>query len=404
MVQEIKMNSAFKFVTSTPRITSILGILIPIAWVAVSVLPFVFAFSRQPGLGRNIYYLLLTGCLTLGFITSSRLPAGIDWLWAFLCVIGIIHQSAGLLLEPWVVPVANQSVNHDILYLGLKLWGNPRRLRVCQLGQKNSVSWQKRLTFVFQKVGLVLLLGILYLMGEAVVALVLYPLPMKWRVSFRYYFGFKPDHPVLVRAVFCVHWAWESFVFLTIGHAILAILFVGVLGVDIPSEWPWLWGSPGEVYNLQRFWGIFWHKIGSVSQLEWGRYLSRRVLELKPGSPREKVFLAFFIFMASAIIHALVSWSVKDKSESVARIYNFSLFLIFNFLGTLGEYGLKQLLRHHCPQFRGRFEPGIQLWRRLFGFLWVFLFFFCTLPPWEYPYFPGYANQVKVNFNVIRDM
>lgn len=79
---------------------------------------------------------------------------------------------------------------------------------------------------------------------------------MDRRVPFRRYFGIRPNNPLLVQAVFCVHRVWESFDFLTT-HTVAAILFARILQLDASNELPRIWDSLIKVYTLQRFWGYF---------------------------------------------------------------------------------------------------------------------------------------------------
>ena len=65
----------------------------------------------------------------------------------------------------------------------------------------------------------------------------------------------------LIRAVFTIRWIWLNFVDVDAAHTFLSIIFVGILRLDTPEEWPPMFGSPLEAYSIRRYWGRFWYRL-----------------------------------------------------------------------------------------------------------------------------------------------
>jgi len=95
----------------------------------------------------------------------------------------------------------------------------------------------------------------------------------------RGYLHGKPDPWALLHLCLALHWAWPTTFFSQILHTIVAILFVAVIPIDHPNDWPPLYGGPRQAYSLHRS----WHKIAAPSQAVYGRFVSQLVLDLKRG-------------------------------------------------------------------------------------------------------------------------
>jgi len=44
-------------------------------------------------------------------------------------------------------------------------------------------------------------------------------------------------------------------------HECLSIVFIYVLRLDEPREWPPIYGNLLEAYTVRRFWAYFWHRL-----------------------------------------------------------------------------------------------------------------------------------------------
>ena len=56
---------------------------------------------------------------------------------------------------------------------------------------------------------------------------------------------------------------WAPIVLLDSIHAALAVLFICILRVDEPEDWPDLFGSPLEAFTLGRFWKKYVYRLSA---------------------------------------------------------------------------------------------------------------------------------------------
>ncbi|KAG8419559.1 hypothetical protein J3458_004415 [Metarhizium acridum] len=151
---------------------------------------------------------------------------------------------------------------------------------------------------------------------------------------------------------------------LTAAKSALAIIFVGLLRIAQPDEWPPLHGNPFQAYTIQRLWGVFWHQIGAPSQLHYGRFTTRRVLRLEPGISVEKMTLALWVFAVSGTIYALVTWKTKPEADPVRDLR----FLMLNFPGGLAEMAMGR------TNLVGGGRQSVSVLSRLMGYLCILAF------------------------------
>ncbi len=151
-----------------------------------------------------------------------------------------------------------------------------------------------------------------------------------------------------LRVVIMLWWLVDGIVPLAVLHMSLSVVFVCLLRVDAPEEWPPLFGSPLEAYSLRRFWSRTWHRLLSPSALMWARWVSRR-LGLR-GSI-EKIFVPFFVFTLSGSVHAAVAWKLGGS-----RLDRDMWFFWANFVGITGEVGFQKMTRVAAQ----RMWPGIR--------------------------------------------
>ncbi|MCJ1344594.1 hypothetical protein MMC31_002797 [Peltigera leucophlebia] len=189
---------------------------------------------------------------------------------------------------------------------------------------------------------------------------------------------FRRIHTVTLRetiirfgAVF--HFVWSAWAVFTGAHDILAFLFVGI-GLDEPDDWPPLYGSPGQMYTIRRFWGKFWHRLVRRTYLSWGALFSQKLLRLRRHSTLDRFVTSFTVFFLSGVVHALVTWQIGFScgySEDIA-------WFCLNFAALMAEEGVQWLIIRLFGTWNGNVS-------KIAGFLWVFAFFFWSLPKTEYP-------------------
>ena len=182
-----------------------------------------------------------------------------------------------------------------------------------------------------------------------------------------------------MRSVWAVLWASGAALLIDAAHVVLSILCVAVFKIDQPADWPPMFGSIREAYSIRRFWGRFWHKIIVQPYTQFGKLFSRKGLCLKPGSSGDKVCVVFTIFLLSGVAHAAVGYQLGDRCGWMQDI----LWFCGNAIAGAGELWAEGLLQRLAKR------AGLRLQNRAVskaaGFIWVFLFFFWSVPKWQYP-------------------
>ncbi|OHW99140.1 toxin biosynthesis protein [Colletotrichum incanum] len=173
---------------------------------------------------------------------------------------------------------------------------------------------------------------------------------------------------LILRAVTCTHWIWSTYLGLTVAHHACAALFVSVLAWDSPGDWTSqpLFGSVWDAYTLRRFWGVFWQRLHVIPFSAC----------TPPGVPKE--LRALWVFLLSAGCHVLANWVLYRKLCALSELR----FFVSNWAVCLLETACG------LDDRKAAAESGsaITSWgRRAVGLGFVWTFFFCTVPAWQYP-------------------
>ena len=179
----------------------------------------------------------------------------------------------------------------------------------------------------------------------------------------------------LVRLWIVFYFVWSAWALFTGLHDVLALIFVG-MGLDDPKDWPPLYGSPGQMYSVRRFWGKFWHRLVYRTYTAFGAVLCEKVLRLSSRSFFGRIVVHFLVFFLSGVVHALVTLQLGFTCGYWEDIAWFAL----NFAALLTEEGVQWLFSMLLTGPNGHRALG-----KAVGFLWVFTFLFWSLPKSQYP-------------------
>ncbi|KAI0376142.1 membrane bound O-acyl transferase family-domain-containing protein [Hypomontagnella monticulosa] len=292
---------------------------------------------------RNTLLLPVWGLLVLSMRSIDRL----DWLpglsyefgmlaiLTFLCSPLIFHTQE----EPLKIEVrADGTINWN-LKMAYKIFNNPRRLptdlRKISQGSRATVGTLVKFTLyrLLKIVVLVALkIGLNFAMMPIFVKATLSDFsPAREPIIRRLVYDTVTSHELIIRAFISTIWIFDSISQLEISHAAMGILFVAVLRVDEPHEWPPLFGNPLEAYSLKRFWGRFWHRLFTSAGV-WARALTDNKIFSQVPVGLKKAFAAFFIFTVSGLAHAIVGWKTGDTA-----LERDIMFFWCNFLGVCFE-------------------------------------------------------------------
>lgn len=197
----------------------------------------------------------------------------------------------------------------------------------------------------------------------------------------------------ILRAVFAIFWAFSSYLLLDAAHAALSLFCVVVLRADDPQQWPPIFGHLRDASSLRSFWGKFWHRLVVLPYGSYGKFIAEKLLGLRPVSRLHKLIVAFTIFLISGISHAAIAYHLDDRTGHL-DVWWFCL----NFFASTLE-GVVRSSIAQCEAASGltslsRLTPSV---RKCLGFVWVFLFFFWSVPKWQYPKIPGILDGIDVS-------
>ena len=210
-------------------------------------------------------------------------------------------------------------------------------------------------------------------------------------------FGFIPDAlfaqqiPITLRDVqircACVL-GWNLVTYLTYDtcHIISSVIYVAILRLDTPQEFPPLFGSPLEAYSVRRYWGRFSHRLTVSFSAVSGKAITRQWLGRKRGLhlQAEKVFLVLWTFFVSAACHTVVEWGIGEYTRT--KLKGHFYFYLANFCaGAFEAFVLPAVIRARKTDSIIRRMAWSWLGRRIIGYIWVFSFFFWISPKFQYP-------------------
>lgn len=188
--------------------------------------------------------------------------------------------------------------------------------------------------------------------------------------------GFLPPWPIhprdiALRILITMQWTIGSYLSLKIAHRISAVLFVSILRLDHPSEWPPLFGSIADACSLRGFWGRFWHHL----HVKTFAYFTPRLLSYNDYA-LGAILRAVWIFTLSALCHTIVSALTIRKNTLWHELRFWALNCLICSFETL------------CWRCVGQYvmvKGSYLILIRWLGYVWVFTLLICMSPDWQYP-------------------
>ncbi|KZF26455.1 hypothetical protein L228DRAFT_235525 [Xylona heveae TC161] len=384
--------------------------IVPIAYLAGASIIFYFAFNVSPPLRLLcLPFLCLFASWSVATMQNFTWPEGLGNLWGLSILIWIPHVLSVFFIETDTRMVTTSFDGMSIttpkkwdMMAAYKLLFNTRLINTLQQapGMKRARRPMTMLEFLVTRLSKLFVYWLLHTQIEPL----LYPkffLPFSAedfapsrQVYFRRLLSFSQTagppvtlRETLLRATVVLHWIFSAVYEIDSAHTFLSILFVAVLRVDKPSEWPPLFGSLLQAYNLRRFWAHFWHRIAYRPYTNVGKLVSRQILSLKPRSGADNAVVAFTVFFVSGLVHSLISWCAGDKHfymlDTLFFICNFAAGAVEVFVSKHASV-LKTIDQYHWLQNPKR-QATLMVCSKAAGLVWVFGFFFWILPKWQYP-------------------
>lgn len=376
-------SSSFVVDTTTFILRPSFAFLTPISQLSLSILSFHFALHCSTPTGRFLLYLSYLYFAVLSFLSSTdfSFPVLVS-LWAQSMTLNIAHITSVLFLEPNLPTLLlllssdpkNTATNNDqknsssststshltakSLLTSYRLWSNPQLLPRAPPNPYPSSA------FLLHRLAKLTLYALLYTHIPQP------SLPSPPPLS-------SSSSPLLLRVHTALAWLLDSLLVLDGANALLSILFVSILHLDTPADWPPLFTNPFFVRGsggLRVFWGRCWHRLAARPYTN----IARRCVATSSAR-------ALVAFLLSGLAHAATSWRLGCRDKGWLDVKWFLL----NFAGGLGEAVVERAVWWLARRWRLERELEAVLRRswvgRLIGWGWVFAFFFWTVPMWRYP-------------------
>jgi hypothetical protein len=279
-----------------------------------------------------------------------------------------------------------------------KLWGNPQLLNATSSNKKMD---EGRVYLTFFSFRLIKLLLYYFLYSDLIPRCISYSIGEFDSTDFAPASSHLfPDiysltqRQIKLRAYIAFYWIYEGVLILDTVNCALAILFVAT-GLDRPSDWPPLFGNPVTATSLRSFWSKFWHQIPVRTYTNYGKMLAR-IFHLPAKSKYAKTLVAFTVFLISGLSHSVVSYHLGHMATWQQDTYWF----ILNFLICALEPLAFSLLKSGAEMMGlGKTVDRVQgTWvGKIFGYTWVFLIFWWSVPMWKFPALHAQIVQRKEN-------
>ncbi|KAF9024034.1 hypothetical protein BDZ89DRAFT_142049 [Hymenopellis radicata] len=180
-------------------------------------------------------------------------------------------------------------------------------------------------------------------------------------------------------------WFWRTvdmfvWVLMPMANANISVAVFSVVSVTMklsrPEDWTSSIGKWSDAYTLRRFWGRVWHQYLRKFLSAHGQFVTRRVLNLQPGTKASSYVQLYVAFILSALMHWLseVTQLYDHWSQSTA-----SIFFPLQAVGITFEDGVIAIAQKWGIKAP---EGAPPLYLRAVGYLWTYLWFAMVGPIW----------------------
>ena len=182
------------------------------------------------------------------------------------------------------------------------------------------------------------------------------------------------SHEIMIRIWTVFDVFYSNWVILAVVQHALASIRV-LLECDEPDYFIAFHGKVTQTYTIRRFWTFFWHKLTERDFAALGRLISHRIAGLQPGTVAARRCEEFNTFLISGVVHAMITVQLGFRCGYMEDI----VFFCLNYAAMLAEELVQRTFSPHV----GRWQNGPV--GRAVGFLWVYGFFFWSVPKQQYP-------------------
>jgi hypothetical protein len=368
------------------------SLLLPIFHFSLSTASFLVSIQLS-NRARRISAPLVYGFAVLSLHTSPRLSwiyQGAASYWNLMIWVWMHHATTVFFVETFQFPCVPMSKEGWIL--AYKIWADPRHQvnwsTYMQTREQRVIKSRSYLFFALRRIAKIALCWYLELriINPAIASHFQFRAedfaPRYEPLIRRTYYDTTMDfREFQIRTVISVYWIWLAYLLLDGANVLLSIFFVSILRFDRPEEWMPLFGSVVHTSSIRGFWGKFWHGLAAPSCASSGRFLTRSTLRVRSRSAGEKIFIVFWTFFVSAVIHAAAEW----QADEPVFLWRQLQFWLTNFFAAALETLIIGIWNQIAKYLGLCSNRAAKLCFKVIGHLWVFVFFLWIVPGWQYP-------------------
>jgi hypothetical protein len=198
-------------------------------------------------------------------------------------------------------------------------------------------------------------------------------------------------HALAIRSWYLLELFLREFLILSSYHDILAILFVGILRLDSPVEWPPLFGDITKAYTIRGFWASYWHLLIYRSFSGFIGLGMKRMDILGRKGPASRLLHNALVFVASGFMHVMVRWVRSGGTCGKCGCWGIFWWFVLQPVGiaieaVVIEVARSMLMRHHgvSSWLKGNGRLGMIL-SRLLGYVWLLVWLNFATEATEFP-------------------
>ncbi|KAH9863641.1 hypothetical protein J1614_009573 [Plenodomus biglobosus] len=185
-------------------------------------------------------------------------------------------------------------------------------------------------------------------------------------------------HELYYRAMICFDWTIISLFEYEFYYSLFALVFVSILRVDAPSDWPLsLCGHLGESWSMRRYWGKHWHNYIYISFTAHTRVVTRKWLGCKKGALATRLLENTIVFAVSGAMHSIVKRQQDPRGEMWA--------ITWWYVGQMVPIVVEDVVQHYwrgAKKWMGVAEDNTWVARGelAVGYVWVAWWFMWSVP------------------------
>lgn len=180
---------------------------------------------------------------------------------------------------------------------------------------------------------------------------------------------------IIIRMHFVLGRVLPDYLVLSSYHDILAIIAVST-NLNLPQEWPPLFGSIAQAFTVRKYWARFWHLLIYRSFNHAAASLSK-LLGIR--MPQARYLNNAMVFVLSGLMHALVDWKMTETSG--CGCWGMAVWFWLQIFGIMIEEAVQKTWVLIEKQFlTSRQILRLSSLKRTVGYLWVLCWLFWSVP------------------------